>query len=906
MGDCKGYPYDLPPMIDCGDINAERKLFAEASCAIERAKELNAKTNQILHHIKHFGLENGVWYSPKSVRTETAQAENLSKYTITTIKNRDECGDPIFLKIHTAYNNTIDNGLKEDIEQAAINECAQIITPAGTGNNFNGYTIVNGEIYPANVDDEGYTVGFNFKNIMYIYKNSDLVNDIERLKRDRIMQSFGCGVPCMLNGELVEESATDDETAPRTIIAQDSEYNTYILTTTDGLTITDSVSILKKLGCVKAVELAKGLNNSVVVDRGTPTIEGANITTPQVAYFYVSKKDFFKNRFQWDICRATITASASVATSAANLSEIKALTEKHNADIAEVIQKINDEVTRAETAENAIREALVDVEESLQTQINNITTDIYNANEIINSIKSDITAIKEKDTEQDEKLTELYSTVEEIQQMLSVFETAFNEFKENVNSTLTSHTESIEQNKNDIVALKSKDDLHSEQITNLQNEQTNIRELYTNQQAQLTSLDSALKTTLETISEIETTVNDLKELYANLVNLPDRMATIEESMATIEGSMQELKDMYANVANLPDRMATIEESMQEISEQLPLLEQKVTSQSQLIEQNANSITELNGKVNTIITQGMPAITNKVSELNDKVLGCETRIATLENDNTTNKSNISSNSGRITALENDNTTNKSNISSNSDRITALENDNETNKTTIADLVSKVGTNTADINNLKTSKADAESVTALETKVNENSENIGTLETSVADNSSAISSAKSDITNLQNNKADKTAVTELETQVDKNTSDIAELASRKIKIFSAEPDYFEYDTSGNTLNLSYSMRPANIFEGLNGTGIINITFDFVISKGDGTATLTGQCIIYDTAPSGARGIILGSNNELYAYRLGFSTGGGGSTTINIAVTPVGSGEALTIAGQEGSDLRCCIIE
>ena len=190
--------------------------------------------------------------------------------------------------------------------------------------------------------------------------------------------------------------------------------------------------------------------------------------------------------------------------------------------------------------------------------------------------------------------------------------------------------------------------------------------------------------------------------------------------------------------------------------------------------------------------------------------------------------------------------------------------------------------------------------------ENSESIGTLESSVADNSSSIASAKSDITDLQNNKADKTAVTELETQVDKNTSDIALLNSRKIKIFSANPDYFEYDNSGDTLNLSYSMGNANIFEGLNGTGIIDITFDFVISKGDETPTLTGCCTIYNTAASSVRGIIVGTDNELYAYRLGFSTGGKGGTDIKINITPVNGGAALTVAGQSGSDLRLCIIE
>lgn len=540
MGDCKCYPYDLPPMIDCGDIKAERKLFAEAHCAIEKAKELNAKTEQILHHIKHFGLENGVWYSPKSVRTETAQAENLSEYTVTTIKNRDECGDPIFMKVHTAYGNTIDNGLKEPITSAVINECAQIITPAMTGDKFSGYTVVDGEIYPADVDDNGYTVGFNFKNIMTLYKNADLKNDIERLKRDRIMQAVGCGVPFLLNGEVVETAVADDETAPRTVIAQDSYYNTYILTTVDGLTLTDCANILIKLGCVKAVELAKNAENSVVLDCGNPTISTANITTPQVAYFYVTKKDFFKNRFQWDICRATLTASICLATSNANLSEIKALENKHDTDIVDLTAKIEDEVERAKTAEQAIRDALSNVEESLTTRINDIEAEINTAKTTIAEINETISSIQEKDTEQDGKISELYSELEVTQQMITNVENSLNEFKTSTTETLNTNTADIAQNKSDISTLKSTDELHAEQIKNVEDAQANIRELYTSQQAQLSSLDTALKTALNTISEIETTVNDIKNMYANLANLPDRMNTLENNLADLATKVDSL------------------------------------------------------------------------------------------------------------------------------------------------------------------------------------------------------------------------------------------------------------------------------------------------------------------------------------------------------------------------------
>ena len=775
MGDCKGYPYDLPPMIDCGDIKAERKLFADAHCAIEKAKELNAKTEQILHHIKHFGLENGVWYSPKSVRTETAQAENLSEYTVTTIKNRDECGEHIYIKVHTAYGNTIDNGLKEPITSAAINECAQIITPAMTGNKFNGYTVVDGEIYPADVDDNGYTVGFNFKNIMTLYKNADLKNDIERLKRDRIMQAVGCGVPFLLNGEVVESSVADDETAPRTVIAQDSEYNTYILTTVDGLTLTDCANILIKLRCVKAVELAKNAENSVVLDRGNPTISTANITTPQVAYFYVTKKDFFKNRFQWDICRATLTASICLATSNANLSEIKALENKHDTDIVDLTTKINDEVERATTAEQAIRDALANVEESLTTRITDIEAEINTAKTTITEINETIANIQKKDTEQDGKITELYSELEVTQQMITNVENALNEFKTSTTETLNTNTADIAQNKSDISTLKSTDELHAEQIKNVEDAQANIRELYTSQQAQLSSLDTALKTALNTISEIETTVNDIK-------------------------------NMYANLANLPDRMATIEESMQTISEQLSRIDQRVTTLTRVMNQNTTSINELSGRVDN-----------------------------------------------------------------------LENDNETNKT------------------------------------------------SIADNSSSIASAKSDITDLQNNKADKTTVTELETDNELNKTDIKNIKmtisgelipnyeelKKRIRVAGANPDYFEYDTVGKTLNVHYSMNTVNVFENVISSGLALISFAFKITKAGKTSELSGFCNVYvdgnSVAPiSTARGLFAGDDDGMAYYcKLRFSQNGSGGTTFDISLKAIDGSEPPTVAGQDGAALVCGVI-
>ena len=61
---------------------------------------------------------------------------------------------------------------------------------------------------------------------------------------------------------------------------------------------------------------------------------------------------------------------------------------------------------------------------------------------------------------------------------------------------------------------------------------------------------------------------------------------------------------------------------------------------------------------------------------------DTLLDILEPENTTNKTNISSNISRISTLESDNTTNKTNISSNTSRISTLESDDTTNKTNIS--------------------------------------------------------------------------------------------------------------------------------------------------------------------------------------------------------------------------------
>lgn len=690
MKDC--YPYDLPPMIDCNDIKKQKHLFDDAHKAIEAAKKLNAKTNEILHSIKNMGLENGVWYDPHAIKTEYAQYSNLSQYSVTTIRKHEKCGDPIFLKIHTAYGDTINNGVKEQIETAAVYECAQIITPVyGGADNYVKNMIVNGEFYPTSVDAD-YTLAFDNIGRMWILENEEIDNT--KLKNMHIMQAFGCADPFVLSGEYVSGTAGADDSIPRVVIGQDDKFNKYILTTYDGLTLEDCAKILIDLGVTVAVPLSSN-ENAIVLREGTPVIDASavNIDTEQVAYLYISKKDFFRNRFQFDICRAMIESALTVTKLNGYSEALAELEAKHDQDIADVRgevgeletelkQLITEETERAQAAEQALQEAI----DALNDEMNNKFDEIDETFETINTKLDELEA---KDEEQAEQISALQTKLDGHISDYDAFKSEYDD---------------------KIAEIESKLELHDTQINTLQNQVSNLTELYTDVQGQLTTMNDAIVSILSTVNNIETTMNGLKDLYAQLVDIPSQFEEVKKQVSDLA---ERVEAAESSVGGYDDRISSLESDVTQAKSDISTAQSNITA----IQGNISTIqTDVSGVKESISTiessLGDKADQSSVTELEERVGDVETALD--------NKASTSS----VTALENRVTTAEGDIDSLESRMDAVEGSvgDKADESDLTSLTGRVDTLETQI----TTKADQSSLDTTNETVSGLQESVESIE------------------------------------------------------------------------------------------------------------------------------------------------------------------------------------
>ena len=201
-----------PPKPIPGDSPMEtlNRLYAEVCSTMRKCGELNCKTDQMLKDLHEHGLRNGVYYGPDVIKVEEGYCEeDSSPYKVIRIKHHDKYGAPVEVKMHLAYGNTTNSGIKEKITDASLFELAQVMVPAiGPVDHWNGKVLYQQAPLPSEDKTDGYTYGFTRHGTLKVYKNSFLTENPNALERDSIITammglSLGTALPLLAGTPLM-------------------------------------------------------------------------------------------------------------------------------------------------------------------------------------------------------------------------------------------------------------------------------------------------------------------------------------------------------------------------------------------------------------------------------------------------------------------------------------------------------------------------------------------------------------------------------------------------------------------------------------------------------------------------------------------------------------------------------
>nr|WP_152300563.1 hypothetical protein [Borrelia miyamotoi] len=198
-----------------------------------------------------------------------------------------------------------------------------------------------------------------------------------------------------------------------------------------------------------------------------------------------------------------------------------------------------------------------------------------------------------------------------------------------------------------------------------------------------------------------------------------------ESLNELDDKSTSNKDLLNNNINrinkLDDKITTNKDLLNNNTNRINELDDKITTNKDLLNNNINRINELDDK----ITTNKDSLNNNINRINE-----------LDNKITTNKDSLNNNINRINELDNKITTNKDSLNNNINRINELDDKITTNKDSLNNNINRIN----ELDNKITTNKDS---------LNNNINRINELDNKIITNKDALLELKKELINLKNN-------------------------------------------------------------------------------------------------------------------------------------------------------------
>lgn len=595
--------YHIPPVQYVPGMNEQEQL-ANLNCKMNELIELfNCNTDKVYgayEEVVRSAVCNDAFY--KEITVESGYlADASTSYELVHIPFVDCAGQPIYMEMGLAYNNTTNSGVTESVFDKALEVYADKILPAAE-RGFQGVAIWKGApiyseaseptraLIPGQCD---YTLGVTENGFFKIYdtpNNKDNSGMIKPMRQDKVRNSMGCAV-IIRGGEYVVDNNLSDMELPCTVMAMN--YKTkerFILAigkdnVASDITPEMIANLLKKYD-VDVAALTSWGQQSYLLDKGqfsfmpTSTDSDGIPTVPQsAAFWYITKRRHFHNDYVKEVAALTIQmgenlwydelTSEAVDNLKLDFVDLRndleqEIQDREDADTA-LEERIDKEIAERKAADTALDEKYAGEVARLDGEIDalsqRVTDEVARLDALIQSTKEALTAKDVKEVKVTHDGTrDTYQVVLNDGTVLGADVIVYNydQLVQKLDNYAT-----IEQRLDaEIQARKDADDalkalLEAEQqarangdsalAQQIESVRTELTELIQGNTTSITGLKTALDALTQTVQSNYTSLNERVTSNAgNIANLQGTYAALQATVAALNETVTGLQQSFAS------------------------------------------------------------------------------------------------------------------------------------------------------------------------------------------------------------------------------------------------------------------------------------------------------------------------------------------------------------------------
>lgn len=361
-GDYVPVPPPIPPVRYVPGMNVQDQLCNMAervNTSIHRWNEIQAECYAALNKVVGAAVASPVYYDNDTVRCEPGyDPESGCEYTVVMARPCDRAGQPVQLKLATAYESLTNSGALEDISTLSFQKSAQVAISAVPFDTttWEGPVIVDGVIGSGTSDEKISILGVT-KNGALVVLPGDTLN--KELCQRKIKNAIGPVIEIVRDGAGIGEG--DVRGSVQAIGYRSCDGMRILLSCgcveEPGMSIKQVTDVMVKYGCTTAAITSFEPADSTAVNHAGMTYIGQlkdvtiDYKMPKgAAFWYINKRICNKSGFEQDIAN-TQQYLGSFASELKNimggldgvdLKDMAGTVEEHTKHLEEVDGKISE------------------------------------------------------------------------------------------------------------------------------------------------------------------------------------------------------------------------------------------------------------------------------------------------------------------------------------------------------------------------------------------------------------------------------------------------------------------------------------------------------------------------------------------------------------------------------------
>lgn len=308
------------------------KAFVPGSTPQEQVAYLCNRVDAMIDYFNHYddkvwGAYNAVVHSAfgneayyrEITREDGYLADGSTPYTVIHIPYLDRAERPIFLELGLAYNNTTNNGVKENAFEASQGRLADKLIPAfNIEDGWEGKAVLKGAPVQSEYTEGKFTLAVTDNGFLKVYPNTV---EYEQLHRDRIRNAMGVQGVLINNGAKTPNSYAENGGTLLARVGIGMNYDTKerLIVIVNGTPIPPNdesatgatsdmlADIFARYNCAVAVETANN-GSAIAMDKGqmiympNSAENGVVPTVPSLnCYWYITKRRHYHNQYVRDV-----------------------------------------------------------------------------------------------------------------------------------------------------------------------------------------------------------------------------------------------------------------------------------------------------------------------------------------------------------------------------------------------------------------------------------------------------------------------------------------------------------------------------------------------------------------------------------------------------------------------------